>query len=250
MAYLPIDTIRHARPPASPIVEATLALVRARIRDAYGEHLKSGGAGFDDFVFAAPNAGITRADLEAVEQALLDAGHRFDWSAAISVAERPDAYKGGADSGADFMFDHAEAVTEAADSDGRTRVGQGDNVVRHDADVSGTARYIRSNDRVLAYLTDGVPAGTIAIIDDSGGTLTAPIIDQFAGILCAGGTVRSHLGILAREFGIPCFMNAKLSGIRDGDRVLMETTAAPRTTEDYQTATERTGRVWRLEGAA
>ncbi len=76
--------------------------------------------------------------------------------------------------------------------------------------------------------------------------LTAPIIDQFAGILCAGGTVKSHLGILSREFGIPCFMNAKLSGIHDGDRVEMEASADASTTEDYQTSKERTGRGWRL----
>ncbi len=249
MARLPIDEVLYAKPPASPIVEATLALLQQTVRRKYAEHLARGGAGFDDFVFAGPDCGTAGADIEAVEQALLDAGHRFDWSAAISVAERPDAYKGGA-SAADFMFEHADAVTAPIDADGRVQCGQGDNVVRHDVNVSGTARYIRSNDRVLAYLSDGVPPGTIAIIDDSGGTLTAPIIDQFTGIICAGGTVRSHLGILSREFGIPCFMNAKLNGIRDGDRVEMEASANARTTEDYQSGTERTGRVWRIEGGA
>lgn len=249
MARLPIDDVLYAKPPASPIVEATLALLHQAVRRKYAEHLARGGADFGDFVFAAPDCGMTRDDVQAIEQALLDAGHRFDWSAAISVAERPDAYKGGA-AGGDFMFEHADAVTSAPGADGRAQCGQGDNVVRHDADVVGVARYIRSNDRVLAYLSEGVPPGTIAIIDDSGGTLTAPIIDQFAGILCAGGTVRSHLGILSREFGIPCFMNAKLNGIRDGDRVEMEATADARTTEDYQTGTDRTGRVWRLEGDA
>jgi phosphohistidine swiveling domain-containing protein len=248
MARLPIDDIQFAGVPASPIVEATLALVQQKVRDSYARHLAAGGKDFDDFAFGAPDCGITRADMESVEAALLESGHRFDWSASISVQERPDAYKGGGDDSADFMFEHAEADV-GMEPDGRARVGQGDNVVRHDALVRGTARYIRSNERVLAYLTDGVPPGTIAIIDDSGGTLTAPIIDQFAGILCAGGTVRSHLGILSREFGIPCFMNAKLNGIRDGDCVEMEATAAPRTTEDYQSGTERTGRVWRLEGA-
>jgi phosphohistidine swiveling domain-containing protein len=249
MARLPIDDILYAKPPASPIVEAVLGLLHQNVRRKYESHLANGGAGFDDFVFAAPDCGVTRADIEAVEQALLDSGHRFDWSAAISVGERPDAYKGGTESG-DFMFEHVEAVVEPADSEGRARVGQGDNVVRHDANIRGIARYVRTNDRVLAYLTDGVPPGTIAIIDDSGGTLTAPIIDQFAGILCAGGTVRSHLGILSREFGIPCLMNAKLNGIREGDTVEIEATAAARTTEDYQSGTERTGRVWRIEGAA
>lgn len=247
MARLPIDDILYAKPPASPLVEATLALLHQSVRRKFNAHLASGGTGFGDFAFTGAGCNVTKADIEAVEAALLESGHRFDWSAAISVAERPEAYKGGAFDG-EFMFDHADAITAEVDSDGRALCGQGDNVVRHDANVSGIARYIRSNDRVLAYLSEGVPPGTIAIIDDSGGTLTAPIIDQFTGILCAGGTVRSHLGILSREFGIPCFMNAKLSGIRDGDRVEMEASADARTTEDYQTGTERTGRVWRLAG--
>ena len=102
----------------------------------------------------------------------------------------------------------------------------------------------------MRYLTDGVPEGTIAIIDDSGGTLTAPIIDQFAGIVCAGGTVRSHLGILSREYNIPCLMNAKVTGIRDGDTVTIEATAAAKTAEDYQAKVHRTGRVWVMRGEA
>ncbi len=128
--------------------------------------------------------------------------------------------------------------------EGKALRGVGDNVVRHKADVSGTALYVRSNERVLGLLTNGVPPGTIAIIDNSGGTLTAPIIDQFAGVICAGGTVRSHLGILTREYNIPCVMNAKVAGIREGDRVVIEATAEAKTTEDYQQGTERTARVW------
>lgn len=247
MPRLPIDDVQYGGVPATVIVEATLALLHQTVRRRYAQHLTNGGNGFDDFVFGDPDCGVTKADIEAIEADLLASGHRFDWSAAVSVAERPDAYKGGNEGGAGFMFEHAEADC-GTDADGRARVGQGDNVVRQDGNVIGTARYIRTNERVLAYLTDGVPPDTIAIIDDSGGTLTAPIIDQFAGILCAGGTVRSHLGILSREFGIPCFMNAKLNGIRDGDVVEMEASAHAKTTQDYQSGTERTGRVWKHGG--
>ncbi|MEN9726842.1 MAG: hypothetical protein RL434_1208, partial [Pseudomonadota bacterium] len=67
-----------------------------------------------------------------------------------------------------------------------------------------------------------------------------------SGVLCAGGTVRSHLGILTREYGIPCFMNARLSGIREGDTVRMECSATARTAEHYQRGVEQTGRVWRV----
>ena len=67
-----------------------------------------------------------------------------------------------------------------------------------------------------------MPDGTIAVIDDSGGTLTAPILGQFTGVVCLGGTVRSHLGILTREYGVPCLMNVKLDGLSDGDAVTVE----------------------------
>jgi signal transduction protein with GAF and PtsI domain len=99
---------------------------------------------------------------------------------------------------------------------------------------------------VLEFLTQGVPADMIAVIDDSGGTLTAPILEKFKGVICAGGTVRSHLGILTREYGIPCLMNAKISGIKEGDRVEIESTAPAKTTEAYQTGVEMTAKVWRL----
>ena len=77
-------------------------------------------------------------------------------------------------------------------------------------------------------------------------TLTAPILEQFKGVICAGGTVRSHLGILTREYGIPCLMNAKISGIKEGDRVEIECTAAAKTAEAYQTGVEMTACVWRV----
>jgi hypothetical protein len=37
-----------------------------------------------------------------------------------------------------------------------------------------------------------------------------------------GGTVRSHLGILTREYNVPCLMNATLDGLADGDEVVVE----------------------------
>jgi phosphohistidine swiveling domain-containing protein len=148
-----------------------------------------------------------------------------------------------------FSFEHPEARTAPADAQGRELRGQGDNVVSGAHNTRGIARYFRSSDQVLRCLTEGVPADTIAIIDDSGGTLTAPILEKFKGVICAGGTVRSHLGILTREYGIPCLMNAKISGIREGDHVEIETSGAARTGEMYQTGEECAVRVWRLPAA-
>jgi phosphoenolpyruvate-protein kinase (PTS system EI component) len=95
-------------------------------------------------------------------------------------------------------------------------------VFRAKSDVIGTARFISTVDVVMEMLMGGVPEESVAIIDDSGGTLTAPILDGFAGVVCMGGTVRSHLGILTREYGIPCLMAAELDGLKDGDRVAVE----------------------------
>lgn len=245
MAKLPIDDALYVRPPASPLVEATLGLVQELVRN----RLRESGRSWSDFTLGGADDLLTTADFAAIEARLLASGHRFDWSASISVAERPEAYKSaGDDAATDAGFTHPDAPSGEADGEGRVLRGVGDNVVQHGQDIRGVARYIRSNERVLSYLTDGVPSGTIAVIDDSGGTLTAPIIEQFAGVICAGGTVRSHLGILTREYNIPCLMNAKISGIREGDMVMIEASAPAKTTEDYQDGIERVGRVWLLAG--
>lgn len=243
---LPIDDIQYAAPPATPLVEAVLDLVREKVR----ERLSASGQDWESFVFKGSDA-VTAADMDDVERRILATGYRFDWSSRASVAERPEAYKpadGAAESGEGFA--HPEAPQGEPDAAGKALRGVGDNVVRYPADVTGSALYVRSNERVMELLTNGVPAGSIAIIDDSGGTLTAPIIDQFAGVICAGGSVRSHLGILTREYNIPCLMNAKVTGIREGDRIVIEATAQAKTTEDYQTGTDRVGRVWLIGESA
>ncbi len=241
-AKLPIDVMRPAKPPASPLVEAVLAMVQEMARAKFD----GSGKPWSEFCFAEADASISAADFAAIEERILATGYRFDWSAGISVDERPEIYKSrGAGGAVDESFSHPDAPQGDPDANGLALAGVGDNVVRANQDLRGTARFIRTNERVLDYLTNGVPAGTIAIIDDSGGTLTAPIIEQFTGVICAGGTVRSHLGILTREYNIPCLMNAKIAGINEGDEVVIEVSAAAKTTEDYQQGVERVARVWR-----
>lgn len=243
---LPIDNVLYAAPPVSPLVEAVLDLVREKVRMRFRE---SGGE-WNSFVFAGSDS-VKALDLEDVERRVLASGYRFAWSSRASVTERPDAYKpaeGVSDGGDGFA--HPDAPASSPDAEGKALRGHGDNVVRYVADVSGKALYVRSNERVMELLANGVPAGSIAIIDDSGGTLTAPIIDQFAGVVCAGGSIRSHLGILTREYNIPCLMNAKIAGIREGDIIVIEATAQAKTTEDYQQGVERVGRVWLIEDNA
>ena len=239
------DTDKFGEQNQTPVVEAFHGAVRALVR----QRLAESGQDWNDFVFGKAITTITAGDFRAIDQRLLAYGHRYVGSALVSQQERPDAYLAAAGMDVDlgsFSFEHPEAPCAPAGAEGLEQRGCGDNVVRYAEDLVGTARYVRTSAAVLAYLQQGVPPGTIAVIDDSGGTLTAPILEQFAGVLCAGGTVRSHLGILTREYGIPCFMNSKISGIRDGDTVRLECTAQAKTADDYQKGVETTGRVWRV----
>ena len=237
------DSDKYGDEAASPLVEA----FHSSVKDLVRRRLAETGLDWESFVLERSLDLITADDMAAIDARALELGHRYEWSALVSVRERPEAYKPAEGLAADletFSFEHPEAVVGPAE-DGWEQRGVGDNVVPYDENLVGTARYVRSSDQVLKYLTEGVPAGTVAVIDDSGGTLTAPILEQFKGVLCAGGTVRSHLGILTREYNIPCFMNARLSGIREGDTVMMEITAPAKTAEAYQQGIEMTARVWR-----
>jgi len=244
MAKLFVDQDKYADGEGSPIVAA----FNSALKDLVRRKLDESGGNWNDFVFGKAYSLITAEEVAKVERKVLDSGYRYTCSAMVSIMERPDAYKPlpGTESGAArFSFEHPDARTAPVDAGGREQRGQGDNVVKHPDNVIGTVRYYRSADQVMQSLKQGVPPGTIAIIDDSGGTLTAPILEQFKGVICAGGTVRSHLGILTREYGIPCLMGAKISGIFDGDTVELEVSGQSKTTEAYQKGVEMTVRVWK-----
>ncbi len=236
------DTDKYAWQSEFPLVEAYNSAVKDLVRRRFAEF----GGEWRDFVAGAGETAITKEDLLQIEQRVLDYGYRFEPSAISSAAERPQAYKDKGLNQADFSFEHEQAPTAAPDAQGRELRGAGDNVVTRAQSVTGIARYVRTSDTVLKYLTEGVPADTIAIVDDSGGTLTAPVLEKFKGVLCAGGTTRSHLAILTREYGIPCLMNVKLAGIKDGQRIEVECTARAKTGDDYASGTEVPARVWRL----
>ena len=243
MARLFVDTDKFADSEGPPIVDA----FHSALKDLVRRKLDESGGDWNAFVFGKAQELITAKDIEAVEARLLATGHRYTVSAMISQRERPDAYKApeGSEDPATFSFEHSDARIEAADTQGREVRGQGDNVVQNAKNTVGIARYFRNNDHVLRCLNEGVPPETIAIIDDSGGTLTAPILEKFKGVICAGGTIRSHLGILTREYGIPCLMNARISGIREGDTVELETSGPAKTGEMYQRGEDGSVRIWK-----
>jgi hypothetical protein len=197
------------RESGTPIVESYHTAVRALVKERFEASGKSWEEAVQD-----PSLELTREDFEKIEADLLATGYRFEVSATVSLKEEPDKYKppaGIQDSGA-----------QETDEEGRKILGHGSNVFKAKADVEGTAVYVSDVPKVMELLTDGVPPDTIAIIDDSGGTLTAPILGDFKAVVCMGGTVRSHLGILTREYGVPCLMDAKIDGLADGDRITVE----------------------------
>ena len=242
MTKLFVDYDKYGYQSTFPISEAYNAAVKDLVRKRLAEH----GGDWDSFVFNAEYDLITKADMQAIEDRLLSYGYRFEPSAMSSSAERPEAYRDSGLHEEDFSFEHPDAPTSAPEG-GRELRGAGDNVVTRDTNTVGIARYVRTTDKVLEYHRNGVPEDTIAIVDDSGGTLTAPILERFKGVLCAGGTTRSHLAILTREYGIPCFMNARLSGIKTGDRIEMESSARARSADDYARGVEVPANVWRLD---
>jgi len=54
--------------------------------------------------------------------------------------------------------------------------------------------------------------GVIALVRDAGATFLAPIYHELTGIICTSGTVRSHIGIVSREFQVPCVMACQFEG--------------------------------------
>jgi hypothetical protein len=209
------------------------------IRDLVSSRIKASDKSWADLVF--DGSLFTEEDAYAVEKAVLDSGYRFEYSATASLASDPDKYKTTDKAGAQAQ-DEAEVV------DGRRLVGRGDNVIRKTVPISGPVALVSDVEQVMAFLVDGVPQGTIAVIDDSGGTLTAPILEGFAGIICLGGTVRSHLGILAREYDVPTLMNCSIGTLVDGDLVEIEVTAAPPGPDAYETGDTGHARIWKIEG--
>lgn len=197
-----------ARESATPVVQRYHSAVRALVAEKFEASGKSWEEAVESRILEP-----TAEELEQIEADLLAEGYKFDVSATISLKEEPDKYKP--------LAGITNTGDNESDEQGRPIVGTGDNVFKA-TDVTGTARYISDVEKVMEMLTGGVPENTVAIIDDSGGTLTAPILGDFKAVVCMGGTVRSHLGILTREYNVPCLMNATLDGLADGDEVTVE----------------------------
>jgi len=79
------------------------------------------------------------------------------------------------------------------------------------APVRGRFLAIESPDDVLALMDTGAE-GVVALVRDAGATVLAPIYHELTAVICTGGTPRSHIGIVSREFQVPCVMGATFPG--------------------------------------
>lgn len=75
--------------------------------------------------------------------------------------------------------------------------------------IRGRLAVIDGPEQVLELLDRGAE-GVIALVRDAGATFLAPLLHDLAGVICTGGTLRSHIGLVTREFRVPCVMGATL----------------------------------------
>ena len=85
-------------------------------------------------------------------------------------------------------------------------VGSGDKVFDHPP-VRGTWRVLSGPDDVLGLMDTGAD-GVVAVVREAGATFLAPIYHELTAVVCTNGTPRSHIGIVSREFRVPCVMGA------------------------------------------
>ena len=94
-------------------------------------------------------------------------------------------------------------------------LGRGEKVFDH-APVRGTLRHLDSPDEVLALL-DTSAEGVIALVRDAGATFLAPLYHELTAVVCTSGTPRSHIGIVSREFQVPCVMGTTFASGEPGN---------------------------------
>ena len=92
--------------------------------------------------------------------------------------------------------------------------------------VVGQWRRLNSPDDVLALMDEALDL-VIACVADAGATFLAPIFDDLAGVVCLSGTPLSHIGIVSREYQVPCIMAVELvQEPANGDHVEIDCSGA------------------------
>lgn len=108
-------------------------------------------------------------------------------------------------------------------------IGRGDKVF-DSPPVCGTLRMMNDAQDVLALMEDfdaGVATNVIVLVRDAGATFLAPLYHDLAGVICTAGTLRSHIGIVTREFQVPCAMGCGFDEVpTDGTEVELDCSGA------------------------
>lgn len=88
-----------------------------------------------------------------------------------------------------------------------TVVGEGTSVYRSADHVEGPVRWLDSPGAVLEFIGSGEAEMSIALSRGGTTTFMSPALASgVRGLSTLQGAPTSHLGILSREFGIPCIM--------------------------------------------
>lgn len=90
-------------------------------------------------------------------------------------------------------------------------VGEGQNVVEHEP-VEGPCIWLDTPDDVIEFVMGDNVEETIVISRSGSTTFVAPALTAgVRGLITLEGTKECHLGIVSREFGIPCVMSVAFS---------------------------------------
>jgi phosphoenolpyruvate-protein kinase (PTS system EI component) len=122
--------------------------------------------------------------------------------------------------------------------DSLRQIGAGTNVMESDDVVEGQILFLDSPHEVLQFVVGDQVSSTIVISRGGTTTFMAPALAAgVRGLITLQGSPESHLGILSREFGIPCLMSVQFSeGVQtargetipaDGTQVRLDVSAKP-----------------------
>jgi phosphoenolpyruvate synthase/pyruvate phosphate dikinase len=91
-------------------------------------------------------------------------------------------------------------------------VGTGVKAFESNAGATGRIRFLDSPDEVLDFIEGDDVAGTVVISRGGTTTFMSPALTSgVAGLITLQGAPESHLGILSREFSIPCVMSTQFT---------------------------------------
>jgi signal transduction protein with GAF and PtsI domain len=92
-----------------------------------------------------------------------------------------------------------------------TVIAEGYNAFETTKQATGTIKYLKDPASVMALIKSGKLKEHILLVRGGTTTFLAPALTMGAiGVVTMSGAPESHLGILSREFQIPCVMTAHL----------------------------------------